>query len=424
MPLGRTGHAFRSHFTPSPGGGPMNRRTLVVAIAFLFTAVLLAGWPVGSPAQSKIVKIGLSLPITGADADGADAIMKGAQMAVAEINAKVGAGGYKLEAVVYDSATPAAGQYDPAQAATNYKKFIADSLVLAAIGPVMSGEGKAISPILSEADMATITPSSTNPDITDPKFQSQYRPKGKAVYFRTVTTDAFQGPNMANYLFHAQKIKSVYVLDDGGAFGVGIADSFQKRAGELGVKILGRDRLDPKEADYKTILTKIKGLNPDALYYGGVMQAAAKLAPQSYEVMPKVIKAGSDGVYDLSWPKQSGKEAVDGWFCSQASPELVTSPKLEAWVSKFKSSMKRDPTNYAITSYNAVLVIADAVERTAASGKPMTRGTLRDAIQATKLSSIQGPIAFDANGDILTRTVSIYQWRDGYFNNDSATTEK
>src|SRR2546423_9491140 len=122
----------------------------------------------------------------------------------------------------------------------------------------MSGEGKAISPILSEADMATITPSSTNPDITDPKLQAQFRPKGKAVYFRTVTTDAFQGPNMANYLFHAQKVKSVYVLDDGGAFGVGIADSFQKRAGELGVKILGPDRLAPKVTDYKTNLTNIK----------------------------------------------------------------------------------------------------------------------------------------------------------------------
>jgi branched-chain amino acid transport system substrate-binding protein len=391
----------------------MKRHTLAAAIALLSVATLLSELPSTSTAQPKVVKIGLSLPLTGADADGADAIMKGAQMAVAEVNAKGGAGGYKLEAVVYDSATPAAGQYDPAQAATNYKKFVADSLVLAAVGPIMSGEGKAISPILSEADMATITPSSTNPDITDPKFQSQYRPKGKAVYFRTVTTDAYQGPNMANYLFHQQKMKSVYILDDGGAFGVGIADSFQRRAQELGVKVLGRDRLDPKEADYKTILTKIKGANPDALYYGGVMQAAAKLAPQSYEVIPKVTKAGSDGVYDLSWPKQSGKEAVEGWFCSQASPELVTSPKLEAWVTKFKKEMKRDPTNYAITAYDAVFVIADAVERTAKGGKPINRSNLRDAIQATKLSSIQGPIAFDQNGDILTRTVSIYQWRDG-----------
>src|SRR5512132_3494389 len=254
----------------------MNRRILVAGIALLALVTILAGLPRDVTAQGKVVKIGFSLPLTGADADGADAILKGAQMAIAEINAKGGAGGYKLEAVVSDSATPAAGQYDPAQAATNYKKFIADSLVLAAVGPVMSGEGKAVSPILSESDMATITPSSTNPDITDPKFKSQYRPKGKAVYFRNVTTDAFQGPNMANYLFHQLKAKNVYVLDDSGAFGVGIADSFERRAKELGVKVLGRDRLDPKEADYKTILTKIKGLNPDTLYYGGVLQAATK----------------------------------------------------------------------------------------------------------------------------------------------------
>jgi len=391
----------------------MKRHALMVGFSLVCIVLAVLGLSLQSAAQAKLIKIGLSLPLTGSDADGADAILKGAQMAIAEINAKGGAGGYKFEALVFDSATPAAGQYDPAQAATNYKKFVGDALVLAAVGPVMSGEGKAISPILSEADMATITPSSTNPDITDPKFQAQYRPKGKAVYFRTVTTDAYQGPNMANYLFHQQKIKTVYVLDDGGAFGVGIADSFQKRAGEIGVKILGRDRLDPKEADYKTVLTKIKGMNPDALYYGGVMQAAAKLAPQAYEVMPKVIKAGSDGVYDLSWPKQSGKEAVEGWFCSQASPELVTAPKVESWVTKFKTEMKRDPTNYAITSYNAVYVIADSVERTTKAGKPMTRSNLRDAIQAAKVTSIQGPIAFDPNGDILTKTVSIYQWRDG-----------
>ena len=141
--------------------------------------------------------------------------------------------GYKLEAVIFDSATPAAGQYDPAQAATNVRKFIADTQVVALIGPQMSGEGKATSPILSEADMPTITPSSTNPDITDPKFQAQYRPKGKAVYFRTVTTDAYQGPNMANHAFHNLKVKKVYILDDSGAFGVGIADSFERRAKEL-----------------------------------------------------------------------------------------------------------------------------------------------------------------------------------------------
>jgi branched-chain amino acid transport system substrate-binding protein len=391
----------------------MMRRGFVGALALLLAVGLLVVLPGGVSAQMKVAKIGISMPITGADADGADAIVKGAQMAIAEINAKGGAAGYKLEAIIYDSATPAAGQYDPAQAATNYKKFIADSAVVAAVGPVMSGEGKAISPIISEADMATISPSATNPDITDPKFKAQYRPKGKAVFFRNVTTDAYQSPNMANYLFHQVKVKSAYVLDDGGAFGVGIADSFERRAKALGIKVLGRDRLDPKEADYKTILTKIKGMNPDALYYGGVMQAAAKLAPQAYEIMPRVVKAGSDGIYDLSWPKQSGKEAVEGWYCTQASPELVTDPKVEAWLTKFKKEMKRDPTNYSITAYNAVYVIADAVGRTVKANKPVNRSNIRDAIQATKLSSIQGPIAYDENGDITNRTVSVYQWRDG-----------
>jgi branched-chain amino acid transport system substrate-binding protein len=391
----------------------MIRRGFIGALALLLAVGLLVVLPGGGLAQQKVAKIGLSLPLTGADADGADAILKGAQMAIAEVNGKGGAAGYKLEAVVYDSATPAAGQYDPAQAATNYKKFIADSMVVAAVGPVMSGEGKVVSPVISEADLATITPSSTNPDITNPAMKAQYRPKGKAVYFRHVTTDAYQGPNMANFMFHQQKMNSVYILDDGGAFGVGVADSFEKRAKELGVKVLGRDRLDPKEADYKTILTKIKGTNPDALYYGGVMQAAAKLAPQAYEIIPKVVKGGSDGIWDLSWPKQSGKEAVEGWFCTQASPELTGDPKLAGWVEKFKTTYKRDATNYAITSYNAVLVIADAVERTVKANKPVNRSNVRDAIQATKLNSIQGPIAYDENGDILTKTVSVYQFRDG-----------
>ena len=234
----------------------MKRRTVVLSMALVLALGLLL--PGGGSAQQKVAKIGISLPLTGADADSADAIRKGAEMAVEELNQKGGGSGYKFEAIVYDSATPAAGQYDPAQAATNYKKFIADSLVVAAVGPVMSGEGKAISPILSEADMATVTPSSTNPDITDPKFKEQYRPKGKPVYFRNVTTDAYQGPNMANHAYHNLQVRKVYVLDDGGAFGVGIVDSFQRRAKELGMTILGRDQLNPKEPDYKTILTKIQ----------------------------------------------------------------------------------------------------------------------------------------------------------------------
>src|SRR5206468_11332231 len=108
----------------------------------------------------------------------AELIKDGAQMALEEANAKGGVAGYKLEWVILDSGTATAGQYDPAQAATNTKKLVANVGVVANIGPQMSGEGKAMSAILSSSDLATITPSSTNPDITDLKLASQYRPTG------------------------------------------------------------------------------------------------------------------------------------------------------------------------------------------------------------------------------------------------------
>jgi branched-chain amino acid transport system substrate-binding protein len=266
-----------------------------------------------------------------------------------------------------------------------------------------------MSPILSEGDLATITPSSTNPDITDPKYKDKYRPKGKAVYFRTVTTDAFQGPNMTNFFAEKLKVKSVYVLDDSGAYGVGIADSFQKRAGEKGIKVLGRDQLNPKEADYTTVLTKIKGLNPDALYYGGVEQAGSKLAKQAYDVIPKMPKGGGDGVYSANLLKGAGFPAVEGWYATIASPHLLDDPEAQPWVKRFAKRWGKNPEDYSITGYDAALVIFDAISRLVKSGKPVNRHTVRDAIQATKLKTMQGLVSFDANGDLTSRLISVFQ---------------
>ena len=273
----------------------LTRRSAFKAAAGI-AATATIGATSGAEAADKSIKIGMNLSFTGADAESAVRVGNGAILAFEEANKYSEVPGIKFDLVKFDDGTATAGQYDPAQAATNARKMVSDKEFVAALGPMMSGAGKAMSPILSEGNLAIITPSSTNPDITDPKFAAQYRPKGKAVYFRTVTTDAFQGPNMANYMAKTVGIKTVFILDDSGAYGVGIADSFQKRSEEVGVKVLGRDRLDPKAADYSAILTKIKSLNPDCLYYGGVSQAGVKLAKQAYEIIPKVIKAGGDGM--------------------------------------------------------------------------------------------------------------------------------
>jgi branched-chain amino acid transport system substrate-binding protein len=360
-------------------------------------------------AADKTVSVGINLPLTGADAQAAAKIKQGAQMAFDEANAAGGVAGYKINVIVLDDGTATAGQYDPAQAATNARKMVSDSTVVAAVGPQMSGSGKAMSPILSQGNLAIITPSSTNPDITNPKFASQYRPAGKAIYFRTVTTDAFQGPNMANFFVDTLKVKSLYVLDDSGAFGVGLADAFQGQAEKRGIKVLGRDQLNPKEADYTTILTKIKPLNPDGLFYGGVAQAGVKLAKQSYDILPKVIKGGGDGMHSTDLLSGAGFPAAEGWYVTIAAPHVLDQPEVADWAKKFEAKFGGPPEDYSLTSYDAALVILDAIKRVADSGKEVNRETVRDAIQSAKVKTLQGEVSFDENGDITNRIVSVFK---------------
>ena len=170
-------------------------RALLVAGS---VAALVTLGPAG--AADKTVKIGMSLPLTGADAEDATLSRTARCWRSRTPTPKAASPATSSKSVIYDSGTATAGQYDPAQAATNTEEVRRRPAGGRHVGPQMSGEGKAMSPILSEADLATITPSSTNPDITDPKMAAQFRPKGKAIYFRTVTTDAYQGPNMANYV--------------------------------------------------------------------------------------------------------------------------------------------------------------------------------------------------------------------------------
>jgi branched-chain amino acid transport system substrate-binding protein len=383
------------------------------------TAAAATFGSINAHAEDKVIKVGLNLSLTGADAESAARIKDGALMAFEEINAKHDIPGYRIEPLILDDGTATAGQYDPAQAATNARKMVSDKGVVAAIGPMMSGAGKAMAPILSQGNLATITPSSTNPDITNPKFAEQYKPAGKAIYFRTVTTDAFQGPNLANYFADKLHVKSVFVLDDSGAYGVGIADSFQKRAEEKGIKILGRDRLDPKAADYTAILTKIKSLSPDALYYGGVSQAGVKLAKQAYDILPNAIKGGGDGMYSAEMLSAVGFPAAEGWYATIASPHTTEDKAADAWVKQYQAKYNLVPSDYAITAYDAAMVIADAVKRLIADKKEVNRDNVRDYIQTSKVKTLQGQVAFDDNGDLQDRTISVFQIKkDANFPND------
>lgn len=379
------------------------RHVLLAATAL----ALLSGAP--ARAADELVKIGWDGSLTGGDAQGAILQLDGAKLAVEDANAKKMVRGVKFELYSLDDGTATAGQYDPAQAAINARKFIGDKKVVGIDGPQMSGAAKAMTPILSQGNLSMITPSATNPDLTDPKFAAQFRPAGKVVFFRTVATDAYQGPYMANYYADVLKAKSVYVLDDTGAYGEGLANAFQAQAEKRGIKVLGRDKLDPKAADYSALLTKIKSLNPDSLYYGGVMQAAVKLVKQSYDIIPNVIKGGGDGIYDPEIFTGAGYPAAENWYATQASPHLTDDAKLADYVKRFKDEFKLAPDDYSICSYDAVMAMVAAVKKVHDAKKPINRDTVRDALAGLSVSTLQGGLRFDENGDLKDKVISVFQ---------------
>lgn len=386
----------------------LNRRSSLLA-AVAATALIGAIAAPVALAADKVLKIGMGASLTGGDAQGALLQENGVKMALEEANAAHAVKGYKLVIYTLDDGTATAGQYDPAQAATNARKFVSDKAVVGIVGPQMSGAAKAMTPILSMGNLPMITPSATNPDLTDPKFAAQFRPAGKTVFFRTVATDAYQGPNMANYFAEVLKVKSVFVLDDSGAYGEGLADAFQHQAEAKGIKILGRDKLDPKAADYAAILTKIKSMSPDALYYGGTMQAGVKLVKQSYEILPGIIKAGGDGVQDPEMFTGAGYPAAENWYATVAAPHVNEDPALANWVVKYKAEFKVAPDDYAVCAYDATQAYIASAAKLVAAKKPVNRDTMRSTLAAISITTLQGPVAFDENGDIKNRVVSVFQ---------------
>ena len=347
-------------------------------------------------AADKVVKIGLDLSLTGARCARRDPHRRTARMmAIEEANAKHVVKGVQVQVLTARRrhrdgrpVRPGAGRDQRPQVGVRQGRWSAS------IGPQMSGAGKAMAPILSQGNMPMITPSSTNPDMTDPKFAAQYRPAGKPIFFRTVATDAYQGPNMANYYADTLKVKSVYVLDDTGAYGEGLADAFQGQAEKKGIKVLGRDKLDPKAADYSAVLTKIKSLNPDALYYGGVLQAGVKLVKQAYDILPNIderrrrrpVRPGNADRRRLSRRPRAGTPPTPPRTCTDDR-------KLPDWVKRFKATFKRRPrTTTRSSAYDAAHGDHRRGQEGAdANGKPITHDTVRDALASRQARDAAGP---------------------------------
>ncbi|HVR84840.1 MAG TPA: branched-chain amino acid ABC transporter substrate-binding protein, partial [Planctomycetota bacterium] len=233
----------------------MNISCLRFFVAFLFLYA-----PLAFGQDATVIKIVSSLPRTGSARGQTDTIVNGITMAIDEANHKIGP--FTITYEDLDDATAAEGKWTAEKEAANADQAIKDPDVMVYIGTYNSGAAKVSMPKLNQAGILMVSPANTWPGLTkpgkgDPGEPEKYRPSGKINYVRCVPADDIQGVVSAEWAKKLGLLK-VFILDDREVYGKGIADLFQARAEEIGLKVLGHEGIDSNAQEFKPLMTKIK----------------------------------------------------------------------------------------------------------------------------------------------------------------------
>jgi branched-chain amino acid transport system substrate-binding protein len=385
------------------------------AFALMVMALPLAGLSVEASAadcpKGKI-KIYTSWPLQGAMVPEGTGMKNGVNLALDQNKGE--AGGYCLEVVNLDDASPQTGKWDGAVEAENANKAVADPDAMVYIGTYNSGAAKVSMAITQRAHMAQVTPANTYPGLTKkegaaPGEPEIYRPLNIVSYFRVPPADDIQGTVGARW---AKKLghKKVYILNDQELYGKGIADVFETEAKKIGLEVLGNEGIDYKQPDQKPILTKIRASGADLVYMGAVVETGAQTIIRQMKdlgmVAPKVKFMGPDGLYEEELLKAATCDAALGvdmhiTFASVAFEEM-TGKGAEIY-KQYKERYKIEPTSYALYSWEAAEVAIDAIKRVGAKD----REKIRAAIADTKdFNGLNGKWSFDKNGDTTMKVMS------------------
>jgi branched-chain amino acid transport system substrate-binding protein len=385
------------------------------AFALMVMALPLAGLSFEASAadcpKGKI-KIYTSWPLQGAMLPEGTGMKNGVNLAVDQNKGE--AGGYCLEVVNLDDASPQTGKWDGAVEAENANKAVADPDAMVYIGTYNSGAAKVSMAITQRAHMAQVTPANTYPGLTKkagaaPGEPEIYRPLGIVSYFRVPPADDIQGTVGARW---AKKLgyKKVYILNDQELYGKGIADVFETEAKKIGLEVLGNEGIDYKQPDQKPILTKIRATGADLVYMGAVVETGAQTIIRQMKdlgmVAPKVSFMGPDGLYEEELLKAATCDAALGvnmriTFASVAFDHMTG--KGGEIYKLYKERYKIEPTSYALYSWEAAEITIDAIKRVGAKD----REKIRAAIAATKdFNGLNGKWSFDKDGDTTMDVMS------------------
>ncbi len=338
------------------------------------------------PYEGSDIVIGEYGSMTGTTATFGKSTHNGIMMAVEEANAAGGVIGKQIKIEALDD------QGLPEQAATVVKRLITQSNVLAVLGEVASSRSLAAAPICQKAGVPMISPTSTNPAVTQ---------TGDYI-FRTCFIDPFQGTVGAKFARQTLKAGSAAILTDvKNDYSVGLAKFFKEEFTKSGGKIVSEASYSEGDKDFRAQLTNIKGKNPGVIYIPGYYTEVGNIALQAKSLGMKQPLLGGDG-WDSPKLAEIGKGAVQGaYFSTHYSPESKD-PRVVKFVADFKKKYSETPDALAAVAYDAAKILFAAIK----SAGGTDRDKIRDAIAATKnFPGVTGDITLDADRNAIKPAV-------------------
>ena len=411
----------------------MKRRVFVVALLALGALLALA---VGASAQRSVlpssscgpvqfkgsgkpdVIIASDLPLQGAGRSQTVEMTKAINFILAQHGYTAGklTVGYQS----CDDATPQAGKWDSGKAAANAQAYAADKSVVGVIGTFNSGAAEIEIPVLNRAaggPVAMVSPANTYVGLTHagpgtaPGEPGKYYPTGKRNYIRVVAADDFQGAADA-ILAQRLKRKSVYVLNDKEAYGLGVATNFRNAATKLGIKIAGFEAWDPASSSYEALATKIKQSGADSVFIGGlVCENGGKLVKDLAAGLGSDVQLmAPDGFTPISAVVQGAGTAAEGLTVSVAGlPNKQLKGAGKAFLAGFGKVIGKEPDPYSVYAAQAAEVLLAAIARSDGS-----RGSISAELFNTKIKNgLLGSFTINKNGDTSSNPVAIYKIKGG-----------
>ncbi|KQZ00334.1 amino acid ABC transporter substrate-binding protein [Pseudolabrys sp. Root1462] len=354
--------------------------TLGLALGF---AVAIAG------TASAQVKFGVQGPITGANAAFGAQLKNGAQQAVDDINAAGGINGQKITLQFGDDVS------DPKQGVSVANKFAADGVKFV-VGAFNSGVTMPSSEVYQENGIVTVTPASTNPQITERKMWN---------VFRTCGRDDQQGAVAGAYILKNFKGKKIAVVHDKTTYGKGLADETIKAMEKGGMKPALYEGINVGEKDFSALVSKIKSAGADLVYWGGLHTEGGLIVRQMRDQGIKAPMMGADGITTDEFA-QVGGPGVEGTLMT-FPPDPRNNPAAKAVVAKFRAA-KFEPEAYTLYSYAAVQVMAEAA-KAAKSNDP--KKVAEKMHSGMKFDTVIGPLSYDKKGDITRLDYTMYIWK-------------